>query len=734
VPKLRSRPRITAAVVALLMVAGGLATFGAIGGGASTPFALDVTVSASTPPGSAVLTSSMVSTSGSNELLVAFIAADGPAREWSQSITSVRGGGLTWTRTVRSNEQMGTAEVWTAVAASPLIGVTIKAIPLVAGFEGSITVAAFKGARTSIANVHASDGLNGEPTVGLTTSTSGAWVWAMGYDWDNGVPRTPASGQSLAYQLVDTHIGNTFWVQHGPTAGTAGTHVVIQDELPTTDRWDYAAVEIDPANVQVAGQPPSTTTTTAAPASTTSTTADPPSTTSTTTAPPSTTSTSAAPPLPSGSSGAGTGAAGLCGLTQAAFCDTFDAPAGTGNRSGDLNGAVWGVSRLGDESISQGVADGVVPPTLNDCGNTATVAPPHDIVICNGQLHDSVNDGGGVTALAMYAKQPFDFAGRTGHIVFDVSNDSGGTHSAWPELWVTDQPVPAPFTHLGSELSLPRNGFGIRFAACTNNLACVGGGTVSVDSAVVVNNYVARDSAWNGGVTVTGLDMVTKSGPGQMNHYEVDVSQNGIEVYATDAFTPGQAMPPLKHIATIPSPGLTFTRGLVWIEDAHYNADKPCAFNNGPPCQRNHTFTWDNVGFDGPVLPQDRAFDVLDRGTPGSNSEVNLGWKVSSPVTLSTMPIDSASLANATGALLTFNYYIETAPVTLSFSVNGHAHSLAWPYPDNRQFTNLTIGIPIPLSDVQTGVNTITFSPSGYAMNVANIDLIMVGGGGIVHP
>src|SRR5262249_54966328 len=30
----------------------------------------------------------------------------------------------------------------------------------------------------------------------------------------------------------------------------------------------------------------------------------------------------------------------------AAFCDTFDQPLGTGNRAGDLNGTVWGISRI----------------------------------------------------------------------------------------------------------------------------------------------------------------------------------------------------------------------------------------------------------------------------------------------------------------------------------------------------------------------------------------------------
>ena len=65
----------------------------------------------------------------------------------------------------------------------------------------------------------------------------------------------------------------------------------------------------------------------------------------------------------------------------------------------------------------------------------------------------------------MYPKQPFDFAGRTGTVSFDVSNDTQGTHAAWPEFWITDTPVPAPFNHFNSWLSLPKNGLGIRFAA-----------------------------------------------------------------------------------------------------------------------------------------------------------------------------------------------------------------------------------------------------------------------------
>ena len=44
-----------------------------------------------------------------------------------------------------------------------------------------------------------------------------------------------------------------------------------------------------------------------------------------------------------------------------AFCESFDAPAGTGNRSAQLNGTLWGVSRQGGfNNIGQGQYDAAV--------------------------------------------------------------------------------------------------------------------------------------------------------------------------------------------------------------------------------------------------------------------------------------------------------------------------------------------------------------------------------------
>ena len=107
-----------------------------------------------------------------------------------------------------------------------------------------------------------------------------------------------------------------------------------------------------------------------------------------------------------------------------------------------------------------------------------------------------------------------------------------------------------------------------------------------------------------------------------MNHVELRISQNQIDVYATDAGVAASSAT-LKHIAVITNANLTLTRGLIWLEDVHYNADKGDASR---PSQREHTFSWDNVAFDGPFTYRDFSYDALDNNAPDlSNSTVDLG-------------------------------------------------------------------------------------------------------------
>jgi hypothetical protein len=429
-----------------------------------------------------------------------------------------------------------------------------------------------------------------------------------------------------------------------------------------------------------------------------------------------------APPRPPGGPG--------CGLPSAAFCDTFDAPAGNGNRSGDLATA-WGVSR------TSGYIGTWATTPADQCGQTVTVNLKNDIKICNGHMVEASNDDTSVTTLAMYVKQPFDIAGRTGTVVFDVSDDSHGAHRAWPEFWYTDKPVPAPFIHQTSWNSVPKDGFQFELSGdCEANSgcgACPGSAPyrrVGFGGAKIIRNYV-RDEigmAFNDS-RVTLFDCVAAPPDAtQLNHFEVRIAQNQIEIYGTE---PGTTTP-LKKLVSIANVNLTLTRGLIWIEDAHYNGNK-----DGPD-QGTHTFAWDNVGFDGPVLPADLAFDVLDEGTQSNASPsngfplMNLGWTVPAATT-KTLTINGVTgIDNAAAGLLTLNFSTEPG-VALTYSLNGNApHVQPWVFPDTDGSSWRTIALPVPLSEVVPGTNTVSLSASGSAnVTFANVDLIMVGAAGV---
>jgi hypothetical protein len=405
---------------------------------------------------------------------------------------------------------------------------------------------------------------------------------------------------------------------------------------------------------------------------------------------------------------------------------------------------VGGVSQLGVLNFGQGQYNAVAPTVMQRCGQRVAVRPPNDVAICDGQAVEAQTDQHGVTSLAMYPKQPFDIAGRTGTIAFDVSNDSHGNHRAWPEIWYTDQPVPTPFDHFSSLQSVPKNGFGVRFAGfcpagqldcrvnCPTEPTTVA--VTSVDSAVVVNNYVADDSFMDVGTGTISVKPVgcvkASSGPGDMNHYELRVSPHEIDVYGSDAGTTS----PMVKLAVISNLTLSLTRGLVWMEDVHYNGDK-----DGPD-QGTHTFTWDNVGFDGPVIARDLAFDVADNTAP-VGSLINVGWPVwptdTQPLTLTVPGV--SGIASATSALVTFNYFTSN-PVTISYRLNnGTWHDQPWPF--GACFAQGTItecgpktmAVPVPVADVQSGTNTIQFKSTDAAV-ISNIDLVLPGAGASTSP
>ena len=153
------------------------------------------------------------------------------------------GAGLSWTLLKRSNMQLGTSEIWAARAAGTLTNVTVISQPGVSGYHGSMTVIAFTNA-SGPGVVGQASAPSGAPDIFLPGVAAGSWVFAVGNDWDNAIARTPVTGQVLVHQRVDTGVGDTFWVQSTTAPSTAFGLVDIHDTSPTSDQWNYAAVEV----------------------------------------------------------------------------------------------------------------------------------------------------------------------------------------------------------------------------------------------------------------------------------------------------------------------------------------------------------------------------------------------------------------------------------------------------------------------------------------------------------
>jgi hypothetical protein len=192
--------------------------------------------------GSGTLQTAAFSTTTTSAFLVAFVAYDGPSIVGAQTAT-VSGAGLHWQLLKRSNSQLGTAEIWAANATDFLTSVTVASQPAIAGYHGSLTVIAFTNA-SGAGIVGQAGAPSGAPDIYLPGITAGNWVFAVGNDWDNATARTPVSGQVLVHQDLDKGVGDTYWVQSTSAPSTADALVDIHDSAPTTDQWNYAAVEI----------------------------------------------------------------------------------------------------------------------------------------------------------------------------------------------------------------------------------------------------------------------------------------------------------------------------------------------------------------------------------------------------------------------------------------------------------------------------------------------------------
>ena len=171
----------------------------------------------------------------------------------------------------------------------------------------------------------------------------------------------------------------------------------------------------------------------------------------------------------------------------------------------------------------------------------------------------------------------------------------------------------------------------------------------------------------------------------------------------------------------------------MWLEDAHYNANK---FDT----EQTNTFSWDNLAFDGPVLPRDLGFDIPDNTQPAGTAEnglpmTNTGWLIPDGAGQKTHAVDQEREEHGgRRGRAARAHVLARDRGTLTYSVNGNPpHAFPWAFGANSPtFESKTIAMPVPLSEVHDGTNTVTLSTSDTANGVttANYDLILAGAGG----
>jgi hypothetical protein len=471
-----------------------------------------------------------------------------------------------------------------------------------------------------------------------------------------------------------------------------------------------------------------------------------------------------------------------CGLPAAAFCDDFEKDPAPVNRAGELDPARWSAGRfysqlptgnnrfwaVGPSRIpnclidySGDTAKCAGDPThvtyLPDChaGLTSPVLPDQDAVICDPSndiksRHLLVAAGAqnyGMTSLRV--RQPFDFAGRTGKIVFDAEGIVGQAGLlGWMSFALTEDPMNAPtLTESNEGGTVPRNGIELHF-----DNSCGGGmpklfslGALRVYKGFVETNTQPKDPP------------CLSIRQGKLNHFEVLVSQTKIEVYVSDLSDDGVAFPAPKLVFS-QAVDLPFSRGYVHIASHNHATLKySCDPDANGDCKNSKSsqvdswvVRWDNVGFDGPVVSNWHDYSTPDslKSVPNVNvstdKAVSLGYEVldSAGPAKEKIPIHGVDLTDATSARLTGTLWFgadDPTKVTLSYRFNGKTwtdHKLTAEdivgfkatAPDKEG--SVSLAMDVPLADLSPGDNTVEFriasaNQGGYPPGLVNVDLIV---------
>jgi hypothetical protein len=451
-----------------------------------------------------------------------------------------------------------------------------------------------------------------------------------------------------------------------------------------------------------------------------------------------------------------------CGLPNAAFCDTFDAPAASlDTRVAELDPSRWSGARM-QPGLNPGNTAGVGgAATIGNCraGLPATVSPGQDALVCDG--NDSIQSAHLLLAageqsygqFSIRTRRPFDFTGRTGTIVLDAELHAANSLQGWTSVSVTGDPSPAPSFAIQDNFengATPRSGFEIHFFnQCGSSKETSGVSQVSVFSNFVERSFQNLGSLGSACVTATR---------GQLNHLEVRVSRNHLEVWGSDSSANGTTFGELRKLFELDE-DLGLERGYVHVTNHNHSTLKYSEQTMDAWVAR-----YDNIGFDGPVIDETSessapaslvpgTFDTGHGAVPGLSS----GWSLRDEAETNgpevALPFRGVTLAGATSASLALNWHVLVQPdignYKLLYRVNGgnwHVFALSGELRDHvtnpSTFLNgeelpdrttiagaMSLMADVPLSELNEGANSIEFAtrdtPNSYRAYVSNVDLIV---------
>ncbi|MEO8672763.1 MAG: hypothetical protein ABI411_15705 [Tahibacter sp.] len=457
-----------------------------------------------------------------------------------------------------------------------------------------------------------------------------------------------------------------------------------------------------------------------------------------------------------------------CGLPQPAFCEDFESgPSALSDRGrgNELSRSRFSVSRYAP-SLSTG--DGVTfwaweaefgmdpnEPLPCRADVVGFLLPTRDTLVCEPSTHigsrylftavGSQNYGSN----AYRIRQPFDFAGRTGKVVFDTDLATNFL-LGYSSVVISEDPSQTPSWDVNGRGPNPRNGLLIVFL----------GNDIQV--------HDVRDHVMT---TQDGMASGLPQQRGRLTRVELRLSQQQLEVLTSEPSNDGITFSPLvSRRVVVFSSALPFSRGYVSLL-AHNHATWKYAITFGgfPRPIRSWNTYWDNVGFDGPAILGTREYEVPAANIPSSRNTIDehpagvfttvihpglsLGYVIpNGPATMGgPLIFGGVSLAHATRARLVFNGYYQGYDVDgirlgtgrLRYQLNDQSIHVRAFTPGEvamldtpGQTGGYNHSIDIPLSELVEGSNSVRFSTlnisSGYPNGVTNLDLLIDADGDFV--